>query len=68
MADNGTVAKVATIPMCDVHDKSHPAAFDAAIKHNGRRVWAFVCEEAFEAGEGALGLGRGQRLEVEVSE
>lgn len=62
---NGTIARVAKLPVCDVHG-DHDAAYDASIIHNGRRTWAFICEELFQdpRSGAALGIGRGQKLEV----
>lgn len=68
MTESHITAKVATLPGCDVHRKEHPAKYDASIQHGGRYVWAFVCEEAFQAGKGRLGLGRGQELILDTEE
>lgn len=63
---NGTIARVSKLPTCNVHG-DHPAAYDCSIIYNGRRVWAFICEDLFRdpALGAGLGIGRGQKLEVE---
>lgn len=66
MTESHTTAMVASIPGCDVHNKQHPAKYDACIWYQGRYVWGFVCEEAFQEGQGHLGLGRGQELILAV--
>lgn len=58
-----TVAKVVALPTCDVC-QTKTASYDAATKYG---PWAYMCEGCFEVhGTGQLGLGLGQRLEVEV--
>lgn len=65
MAQNGTVAYVTELPVCDIHG-DHDADYDASIVYNGRRTWANVCEALFKdpALRAGLGTGRGQKLEV----
>jgi len=65
MPKNGTVAYVTRLPKCDIHG-DHDALYDASIVYNGRRTWAMVCQESFDQLGGHLGLGRGQRLEVQA--
>lgn len=61
MTKDWTVAKVYEIPGCDFCDKK--AEYDAATKFG---PWAFMCSSHWELhGPGSLGLGRGQRLELE---
>lgn len=58
-----TVAKVAALPKCDVC-KNETACYDAATVYG---PWAFMCQSCFELhGTGQLGLGKGQRLELET--
>lgn len=71
MAKNGTVAYVLSMPNCqgcpDSTSRVHPAVYDASIyptPTSRTRIWGYVCEEAFQRGHGALGTGRGQKLEV----
>jgi hypothetical protein len=62
MADNGTVAVVVTLPLCQVHGEQHPARFDSSgIPYAGRKVWASVCESAWREAGSPLGTGAGQR-------
>lgn len=65
MSKNGTVAYVVRKPACDIHG-DHDADYDASIVYNGRRTWAFICQELFDNPElgAAVGTGRGQKLEV----
>lgn len=59
-------AKVAKIPLCDVHRFDYgervPAVYDAKLPGK-RGLWGFVCRECFEMyGPGRLGTGYGQVL------
>lgn len=66
MAKNGTVAYVAKLPDCDIckfdNDAVSPAAYDGRTKSGH---WAFMCEEHFDLHGVGVGLGKGQKLEVE---
>lgn len=64
MAHNGTVAYVAVIPPCEIDPRHGPAYADAAIQIGHRRVWASVCKPCFDNGDGHLGLGAGQELQL----
>lgn len=67
--DDLTTATVSKLPPCNIHGGEHSAAYDASIRFdNGRRVWAFVCEDAFKSMDGHLGTGRGQKLILDNGE
>ena len=57
-----TVVKVAVIPPCDLGQTHGPAYADAQLRGG---PWAYVCEPCFDQHGCELGLGRGQRLELE---
>lgn len=58
----GEVALVSKLPFCDIHGAPCMAVYDAKTPHG---PWAFMCQEVFDDMKCELGLGRGQRLEVE---
>ena len=73
MAEQGTVAYVATLPMCDFcrmnnADVEVPAHFDAATRRPDGLPgpWAMMCSTHFGLYGIGLGVGRGQRLVVDV--
>lgn len=69
MAENGTVAYVVTLPMCDfcrmAGDPEVPAGFDGATRLG---PWANMCPTHFGLHGLGLGIGRGQRLVVKDAE
>ena len=65
MSDH-TVAEVSSLPDCDFCKRigrSTPAAYDGATRFG---PWAFMCLYHFNSFGVGLGLGRGQRLLVEM--
>lgn len=67
MTKQGTTAKVARIPNCDLckaEGRPNPplAYADASITWNLRTTWAYVCKMHFDSQGGRLGMGLGQRL------
>ena len=67
MAKEGTVAYVATMPMCDIctvnGDPTVPAQYDAKTTEG---PWANLCITHFRLyGPGKLGTGLGQKLVLE---
>lgn len=68
MAKNGTVAYVAELPECDIHKFVLGDATPVQAAYDGKTKggpWANMCEECFPIHGVGLGLGRGQRLEVQ---
>lgn len=70
MAREGTVAEVATIPVCDFCKQANPEAttpadFDGKTKQG---PWANMCSTHYGIYGVGLGLGRGQRLVLAVKE
>jgi hypothetical protein len=66
MAENGTVAYVATLPMCDIcarnGDDAVPAQFNGVTRFG---PWAKMCSTHFRLYGRGLGVGVGQQLKVE---
>jgi hypothetical protein len=64
MSNDHTSVEVARIPPCDI-DATHGDAYaDAQVP--GGSSWGYVCRACFDERGCALGLGRGQRLELRV--
>jgi len=67
MAKEGTVAVVATMPMCDIcklnGDDTVPAQYDGATKSGS---WANMCVTHFTLHGVGLGVGKGQKLVLEA--
>ena len=66
MAKEGTVAYVATMPMCDIckvnGDPTVPAQYDGKTKSG---PWANMCLTHFTLHGVGLGVGMGQKLMLE---
>lgn len=61
MEKNGTVTRLASIPLCDINPEHGPAYADAKLPRL-RGTWGYVCWPCFGLYGGALGMGAGQRL------
>ena len=55
------IVKVTKLPDCDMC-KDTQATYDARISTGG---WGFLCYDCFQLYGVGLGLGKGQKLEVE---
>lgn len=69
MAKNGTVAYVAKYPECDIH-KYYYNVLGVEAHYDGRNdmhpsAWAHMCDECFNEFGHGVGLGIGQRLEIQ---
>jgi len=58
-----TTVEVEELPLCDIHNKRHPAAYDFKTFQG---PWAYGCEKAWKENRAHhdLGVGKGQRLVV----
>lgn len=58
---DGTEARVAKLPPCDIDPSHGPAGYDAKTTEG---PWGYLCEPCFAVHGVGLGTGLGQRLVV----